>query len=322
MTATVSDTFLQRLREGDPRAVARAITIMEAGGAAATDLHRVVLPWTGRALTVGFTGPPGAGKSTLIDAFALELRKGGRTVAIAAVDPSSPLSGGAVLGDRVRMGRHTEDPGVFIRSIASRGHLGGLNESIQAIVDVFDAAGRDVIVIETVGAGQSEVEIAEVADVRIVVNAPGLGDDVQAIKAGILEIASILVVNKADLPLAGRTVRQLRSMLTLRREKDRNVPVVETVANSGQGVTRLLEVVLSLAPRTPAERHARRRARLRRQLAEAAAADARRRILGRNDKAFCATFARIEAGGLSIEEAARALALKNESTANDSATHR
>ena len=299
-------SLLKRLRAGDTRAIARAITIMEAGGDVASGLHRQLLPSIGAAVTVGFTGPPGAGKSTLIDAFVAELRKSGRTVAVAAVDPSSPLSGGAVLGDRIRMGRHTEDPGVFIRSIASRGHLGGLTESIQHIVDVLDVAGRDVIVIETVGAGQSEVEIVEVADVRIVVNAPGLGDDVQAIKAGILEIASILVVNKADLPLATRTVRQLRSMLSLRRESDRNVPVIETVASSGQGVAQLLEAVFSSAPQTPVERKARRRARVHRLMAEAAAAEIRRRVMARTDEAFMETLTRIEVGEISIEAAARA----------------
>jgi len=299
-------SLLKRLRAGDTKAIARAITIMEAGGHVASGLHRQLLPFTGAAVTVGFTGPPGAGKSTLIDAFVAELRKSGRTVAVAAVDPSSPLSGGAVLGDRIRMGRHTEDPGVFIRSIASRGHLGGLTESIQHIVDVLDVAGRDVIVIETVGAGQSEVEVVEVADVRIVVNAPGLGDDVQAIKAGILEIASILVVNKADLPLATRTVRQLRSMLSLRRESDRNVPVIETVASSGQGVAQLLEAVFGVAPQTPVERQARRRARVHRLMAEAAAAEIRRRVMARTDEAFMDTLTRIEAGEISIEAAARA----------------
>ncbi|WP_298281657.1 methylmalonyl Co-A mutase-associated GTPase MeaB [uncultured Bradyrhizobium sp.] len=312
------ETFQKRLRAGDPKAVARAITVMEAGGSAAANLHRALLPATGAALTVGFTGPPGAGKSTLIDAFVAELRKSGRTVAVAAVDPSSPLSGGAVLGDRIRMGRHTEDPGVFIRSIASRGHLGGLNESIQPIIDVLDVAGRDVIVIETVGAGQSEVEIVEVADVRVVVNAPGLGDDVQAIKAGILEIASILVVNKADLPLAARTVRQLRSMLALRRENDRNVPVIETVANSAKGVADLLEAVLNLAPRAPWERQARRRARVHRLVAEAAATQMRRRIMGRSDEAFFVTLARVEAGELSVEAAAHALAAHDQEPAPES----
>lgn len=314
----MATVLLERLRAGDPRAIARSITIMEAGGPAASALHRAILPQTGSALTVGFTGPPGAGKSTLIDAFVTELRRSGRTVAVAAVDPSSPLSGGAVLGDRVRMGRHTEDAGVFIRSIASRGHLGGLTNSIQPIIDILDFARRDVIVIETVGAGQSEVEIVEVADVRIVVNAPGLGDDVQAIKAGILEIANVLVVNKADLPLAARTVRQLRSMLSLRRETDRNVPVIETVASSGQGIVELVEAVFNVAPRTPAERQARRRARTHRLLAETAAAEVRRSILERTDEPFLNTLQQVEAGELAIAAAARA-ALNSHREAHDRA---
>lgn len=315
---SMATSLLERLRAGDPRAMARAITIAEAGGPAAASLHRAILPQTGNALTVGFTGPPGAGKSTLIDAFVAELRKSGRTVAVAAVDPSSPLSGGAVLGDRVRMGRHTEDAGVFIRSIASRGHLGGLSDSIQPIVDILDFARRDVIVVETVGAGQSEVEIVEVADVRVVVNAPGLGDDVQAIKAGILEIANVLVVNKADLPLAARTVRQLRSMLSLRRESDRNVPVIETVASSGQGIVELLEAVLNVAPRTPAERQARRRARIRRLVAEAAAAEVRRAIMERSDETFLNALREVEAGELAIAAAAR-MALASHGAEHDGA---
>lgn len=307
MTEQGPPSFLERLRAGDASAVARAITIMESGGPHATALHHSLMPLQGTAITIGFTGPPGAGKSTLIDVFVAALRDSGRTVAVAAVDPSSPLSGGAVLGDRVRMGRHTEDPGVFIRSIASRGHLGGLNRNIQQIIDVLEFSGRDVIVIETVGAGQSEVEVAEVSDVRIVVNAPGLGDDVQAIKAGILEIASILVVNKADLPLAARTVRQLRSMLTLRRENDRNVPVLETVASSGQGIAALLEAVIDLAPTTIAERRDRRRARVRRVVAEVAAERVRRAIMADCGPSADATLARVEAGEISVEAAAALL---------------
>ncbi len=172
------------------------------GGATADRDPRRICASAGRAAVIGFTGAPGAGKSTLIDAYIGGARARGRTVAVAAVDPSSPISGGAILGDRVRMQRHAEDPGVFIRSVASRGHLGGLWENIHRIVDVMDAAGRDVIIIETVGTGQSEVEVAEIADVCVVVNAPNMGDDVQAMKAGVLEIADVLVVNKADLPLA------------------------------------------------------------------------------------------------------------------------
>ena len=217
---------------------------------------------------IGFTGAPGAGKSTLIDALIAGLRAQCRTVAVAAVDPSSPIFGGAILGDRVRMRRHAEDPSVFIRSVASRGHLGGLSESIHRIVDVMDAAGRDVVILETVGTGQSEVEVAEIADVCIVVNAPNMGDDVQAMKAGVLEIADVLVVNKADLPLAQRTTDQLRDMLKLRHDK-RDVPIVETVAIKDTGVETLLAAIEKLlAARTGDKQKARER-RMRRLIAQA-----------------------------------------------------
>ena len=203
--------LLARLLAGQTAALARAISIVERDGPTVSALLKAIQPHLGRAIVVGFTGPPGAGKSTLVNAFIGEMRGRGRTVAVAAVDPSSPITGGAVLGDRIRMAEHTMDAGVFIRSLASRGHLGGLSASAARVADLMDAAGFDVIVLETVGAGQSEVEMAEMADVRIVISAPGLGDDVQAIKAGILEIADILVVNKSDLPLAKRTVGQLQA---------------------------------------------------------------------------------------------------------------
>ena len=171
---------------------------------------------------IGFTGAPGAGKSTLIDAYiaVLRARAAGRSRSPPSI-PQARFGGGAILGDRVRMRRHAEDPDVFIRSVASRGHLGGLSESIHRIVDVMDAAGHDVIIVETVGTGQSEVEVAEIADICVVVNAPNMGDDVQAMKAGVLEIADMLVVNKADLPLAQRATKQLRDMLKLRRDRQR-----------------------------------------------------------------------------------------------------
>src|SRR6202012_2626139 len=186
------DALIERLVAGDAGAPARCITLVEDRELGAIVRQRI-RPLTGRAIVVGFTGPPGVGKSTLVDAYIGRLRRAGQSVAVGAVDPSSPLSGGAVLGDRIRMHRHTSDPGVFIRSIASRGHLGGTSENIGWTIDCMDAAGRDVVIIETVGTGQSEVDVAESADTCVVVNAPGLGDDVQAIKAGILEIADVLV---------------------------------------------------------------------------------------------------------------------------------
>ncbi len=270
--------LVDRLRRGDAAALARCLSLVEQGGAIADAICRLARPATGHALVVGFSGPPGAGKSTLIDAYLSQLRERGRSVAAAAVDPSSSISGGSVLGDRVRMYRHTEDPGVFIRSIASRGHLGGLSENIHRLVDLMDASGRDVIVIETVGAGQSEAEIIEVADVCVVVNAPNLGDDVQAIKAGILEIADVLVVNKSDLPMAERTAQQLSAMLTLRATR-RDVPVIKTVATSGAGVDALATAIEARAGASAAQKRANRLRRIRRLVAQSAARQIRDRVL-------------------------------------------
>ncbi|OUS05401.1 LAO/AO ABC transporter ATP-binding protein [Rhodobacterales bacterium 52_120_T64] len=261
-----------RLLAGQPAALARAISIIEGEGEAVTRLLKSIQPNLGRAVVVGFTGPPGAGKSTLVNAFIAEMRGRGKTVAVAAVDPSSPITGGAVLGDRIRMAEHTMDSGVYIRSLASRGHLGGLSASAARVADLMDAAGYDVVVLETVGAGQSEVEMAEMADVRIVISAPGLGDDVQAIKAGILEIADILVVNKDDLPLANRTVRQLQSMLALRAPSDWKVPVLSTNAVERTGLPELADAIESKAAlRTIKGARAALSSRTRRLLAQTAA---------------------------------------------------
>ena len=227
---------LAAIRAGDRRLIARAITALENGHAQAPALRAALAEHAGRAHVVGITGPPGGGKSTLVSALIKALRAQGRTVAVVAVDPSSPFTGGAVLGDRIRMGEHQADEGVFIRSLASRGHLGGLSRAAADAIDVFDAAGYDTIITETVGAGQSEVEITRVADTRLVVCPPGLGDDVQAIKAGVLEIADAFIVSKADLPDAHRTERDLQAMLALRRQRDVMPPIFRTQATAGEGI--------------------------------------------------------------------------------------
>ncbi len=236
------------LRAGEPLALARAITAVENETEDAAEILRAIQPHLGRAKVHGFTGPPGVGKSTLVDAYIGELRRRDLNVGVIAVDPSSPVSGGAILGDRVRMTSHGVDPRVFVRSIAARGHLGGLSATAAFVVDVMDAAGKDVVILETVGTGQAEVEVAQVADTKIVVCAPGAGDDVQALKAGILEIGDVLVVNKADRPEAEVTMNQLKAMLALRRRP--NVPggwtpeVLATTATTGDGVAALADAIL------------------------------------------------------------------------------
>jgi LAO/AO transport system kinase len=205
----------ESLLSGNRRALARGITLVETGGALARELLSAIYPCTGRAHIVGITGAPGAGKSTLVNALGLYWRRAGKTVGIIAVDPTSPFSGGAILGDRIRMQPLGGDPGIFIRSMASRGRLGGIAHATSDAIDLLDAAGFDLVLVETVGAGQSEVEIASAAHTTMVIEVPGMGDDVQAIKAGILEIADIFVVNKADREGADATIRQLRTMMRL-----------------------------------------------------------------------------------------------------------
>ncbi|HKW44805.1 MAG TPA: methylmalonyl Co-A mutase-associated GTPase MeaB [Candidatus Eremiobacteraceae bacterium] len=235
----------KRVISGDWRALARAITLVENDDPAAAALAKTLYAQTGRAHIVGVTGPPGAGKSTLVDGLASFIRSQGLTVGIVAVDPSSPYTGGAVLGDRVRMQRHAGDPGVFIRSMASRRHPGGLAPATRDVVRAFDAFGRDVVLVETVGVGQVELEIMKVADTIVVVTVPGLGDGVQTIKAGLLEIADIFVVNMADRPGAHQSVADLKIMLTLGGAEERRrrwkPPVLETVATTGAGVAELWE---------------------------------------------------------------------------------
>ena len=233
--------LLAALLAGERRALARAISAVEHNAPAAGAIAAGIAPRLGRAHVIGITGAPGAGKSTLINALLGELLRRGLRIGVVAVDPSSPLTGGAVLGDRVRMGEHGADERVFIRSVASRGHLGGVSRSTGAIVDLLDAAAFDVVIVETVGAGQSEVEIIGIADTRIVVCPPGLGDSVQAIKAGILEIADILVVNKADLPAAETTAHDLAEMLRLRTQGRGGVAILRTIATEGEGMAALAD---------------------------------------------------------------------------------
>ncbi len=230
----------ERLLAGDRRALARAITVVETGGAERADLLRRLHGHGGQAHVVGITGAPGAGKSTLVAALAGALRDAGERVGILAVDPSSPFSGGALLGDRVRMGT---GEGLFIRSLASRGHAGGLSRATADAVRLLDAAGFSVIVLETVGAGQGEVEIMRLAHTTVVVTVPGLGDDVQAFKAGIMEIGDIFVVNKSDLPGANITARDLTTMLMLAPPRPWSPPVIQTSALKGEGLAQLVKAI-------------------------------------------------------------------------------
>jgi len=233
--------IVERLVSGDRRALSRAMSIVENEEPGAREIMKEIHPRSGNAHLIGVTGPPGVGKSTLVDALAAEYRRVGATVGIVAVDPSSPFTGGALLGDRIRMQRHALDPGVFVRSLATRGKVGGISAATGAVAKLLDASGRSIVIIETVGAGQSEVEIMKHASTVIVVMAPGLGDDIQAIKAGILEIADIFVVNKADLEGAARTARDLEYALDLRAVTPWAPPVLLTVSRTGEGVKELRE---------------------------------------------------------------------------------
>jgi LAO/AO transport system ATPase/phenylacetic acid degradation protein PaaD len=236
--------WLQSVLAGERGAIAHTISQVERGERDTDQLQSTLAPHLGRAHVLGITGAPGAGKSTLVHALLGELIARGRRIAVVAVDPSSPITGGAVLGDRVRMGEHGAHADVFIRSVASRGHLGGLSRTTEAMVDVLDAAGFDTVIVETVGAGQSEVEIMRVADTRLVACPPGLGDEVQALKAGILEIADLLVITKSDLPGAGSTARDLKDMLHLRPAASGwTVPVLNVSATSGTGIAQLADQI-------------------------------------------------------------------------------
>ena len=243
-----STTFVDRLCSGDPRALARAISTVENRQPGWSELLKALFPHTGKARIIGLTGAPGSGKSTLVDQLAKHYRKKQQTVGIIAVDPTSPYTGGAILGDRIRMQDHYSDPGIYIRSMATRGSLGGLARATADAATVLDASGRDLVMIETVGVGQDEVDIVRLADVTIVILVPGMGDDVQTIKAGIMEIADIFVINKSDRDGAESVEREIRAMQSLatraRTLNDRwTPPIVKTVASEGIGSEALAEAI-------------------------------------------------------------------------------
>lgn len=302
-------SLARRVVEGDHAAAARAISMVEDRHPLAVELLRELGPHTGRAYVVGLTGPPGAGKSTLADALTRLLRQRGERVGVVAVDPTSPFSGGALLGDRIRMVDHSSDPGVFVRSLATRGSLGGLSEAAGEVIRVLDAMGCGVVLLETVGAGQVDVDVVQAADTVVVVAVPGLGDAVQTLKAGILEIADVFAVNKADHPEAERTVAELRAMLRLVPGGPWEPPVVPTVATTGKGVDELLAAVgrHRAYQESQGGLRRRRRERARADVLRAAERLLRDRLVATAGEEVDELASQVEAGRVTAAEAARRL---------------
>jgi LAO/AO transport system kinase len=301
--------LIARARQGQAAAVARLISLVEDDSPALPEVSAALAPHTGRAHIVGLTGSPGVGKSTSTSALVAELRRRGKRVAVLAIDPSSPFSGGALLGDRVRMSEHDTDPDVFIRSMASRGHLGGLAGAAPQALRVLDAAGCEVVLVETVGVGQSEVEVAGVADTTLVLLAPGMGDGIQAAKAGILEIGDIFVINKADRDGATTTRRELRTMVGMRAADDSwTPPIVLTVATKGEGAEEVVDEITNHGDhlRSSGELTKRRVARARREIEALALASVQRR-LGEFGAGVQELAVQVEAGALDPFAAANQL---------------
>lgn len=308
MAADVRE-LARRVVQGDHLAAARAISLVEDGHPEAATLLRELGPHLGRAYVIGITGPPGAGKSTLADALTRLLRRRGERVGVVAVDPTSPFSGGALLGDRIRLVEHSSDSGVFVRSLATRGALGGLSEATGDVVRILDAMGCGVVLVETVGAGQAEVDVVRAADTVVVVAVPGLGDVVQTLKAGILEIADVFAVNKADHPESERTVNELRSMLRLWPVQGWEPPVIPTVATTGQGVEALLAAVdhHRRYQESSGALARRRRERAKAEILRAAEVRLRDRLLAKAGPELEELARQVETGSLTAREAARRL---------------
>ena len=282
MSASADRSLAQRLLDGDNRALARAISLVENDDPAGWELVRELYPQTGGAAMVGFTGPPGVGKSTLIAALTRAVREAGKDVAVLSIDPSSPFTQGALLGDRIRLAEHFLDPGVFIRSMANRGALGGLSEAALQAALLMDAAGNDVVFLETVGVGQADVDVIDHADTIVLVLQPGSGDSIQALKAGVMEIPDVIVVNKADHPLTDTMVREIRGVLALgpKEEGQWDIPIVRTDAARGDGVDELVERLDAHRAHIEAEGTLleRRRRNLRNEVMELATIRLRRRL--------------------------------------------